>query len=68
MNQFENEPFYAYECFSGCGHKTLTNKAYNKRKPHCSVCGEKSEMRYVGEFTVTPINKHKIDLGLNNPR
>ena len=65
MNNFEKDTFYGYECRTGCGRKTISDKFYKSKCIHCSVCGEKSEMRYVGEFSVTQINQHKVDLGLS---
>lgn len=58
--------FYGYECFSGCGHTTITNKYYKFKKMHCAVCGTKETMEYVGEYKVEPVKKHVLDLGLNN--
>lgn len=64
----ESRNYYAYECRTGCGHITLTDKLYKNKRTHCAVCGEKTEMEYRGEHTITSVPDPRfINLGLSKP-
>lgn len=68
MFGFEDTVFYGYCCFSGCGRNTLTDKRYKTKRTFCSVCGEKSEMQYMGEFKVSKVKRFPdgvIDFGIS---
>lgn len=44
--------FYGYKCETGCGHTTLIDKQYKKKRIPCGVCDEISTMVYQGEYKV----------------
>lgn len=53
------KPYYAYECRSGCGRITLTDKKYKTKRTICAVCGERTEMEYRGDYTLNKIPTFK---------
>ena len=57
MNSLEDKIYHGYTCRTGCGHTTLTDKYYETRRIHCSVCGVKTEMQYLGDFNIECANK-----------
>lgn len=56
----ESRKYYAYECHSGCGRITLTDKLYKTKRTHCAVCGVKTEMEFRGEYSINKIDPYKI--------
>lgn len=60
--EMQNKPYYGYVCQTGCGHITLTDKHYKTKRTYCAICGEKTEMEYIGVYDIKL--QKTIDLGL----